>query len=204
MKALLLCVGLVFTGMPRTSDVFWDNGKHDGVTGFLSLRQATESWVADDFVAQTPLHVTAVTGEFYVNLHGQKPFELADIGVWRQPIPGKEPTDLVLELDNLPIEWERVDEGFGLPIISVRVSNLDISLPPGDYYFGIRLVADNEHGGDAWLCTTGKGAIRGWNGGWWFWWNPPHWEPVWWKLSKPLRASLATSDFAFALYGERD
>lgn len=208
MKALAFLLSiLVLRPAVATSDQLWGNGLHDGRQGFNSLRKQRTSnldcWAADDFNVDGSWRITSASAEIYVALYGQKPFELADVAIWKQPKPGKEPGDLVVELRDLPIQWEQVGEGFGLPIISAKVIGLDIILPPGEYYFGMRLVADDEHGADAWLCTSGNGAVHGWNGGWTWWNNPPNWEPVWWYFSKPLRARLATSDFAFALYGER-
>lgn len=151
-------------------------------------------------MVDAPWRLTGATAEFYMD---GGPSELADIAIWKQPAPGAEPGDLVVEVRDLPIEWKQVGEGSGYPILSVKVRGIDVSLPPGNYYFSMRLVVQGGHGVWAWLCTTGNGKLQG-NTGWWIWYcNPQRWDRIWPYFSKPLRAHLSTSDAAFTLYGER-
>jgi len=194
---------------PQSVDVLWDNGGYDGRTGITSFRlqgfSGYDTWAADDFIVDASWHITSATAQFYVDLDGRPPFEIADIGIWVEPSPGAKPGRTVVELKDLPIEWEQIGEGYGLPIISARVKGLDIQLKaPGAYYFSMRLVSswDYGHGGMAYLCTTGNGKLRGRTGAWRWINHPPHWEPAWWSFS--TKTWLSTSDFTFSVEGERE
>lgn len=202
---------LILATAPRvcgtSADLLWDNGRHDDRYGFPSYRlqgvDCPQAWAADDFTVDASWRIESATAEFYVDLLGEKPFELADIAIWKQTRPGSEPGDLVLELQDLPIQWEKVGEGFGLPILSGRITGLSIILQPGSYFFSMRTVRTLGHGYFAYMCTTGNGRIQGYSGGWSWYCNPPLWKPLWWHFSNPRPARLATSDLAFTLFGER-
>jgi len=135
-------VGLlaVCVGGSAHADVLWDNGSFDGRSG-LSSNSLWETWTADDFIVAAPIRIEQATAEFYVDPPADGPFELADIGVWTEPVPGEGPQDLVVELRNLPISSEKIGEGFGYDIIAATVEGLGIELEPGDYFFSMRLRA---------------------------------------------------------------
>ena len=121
MRIQLGLVGLlaVCVGGSAHADVLWDNGSFDGRSG-LSSNSLWETWTADDFIVAAPIRIEQATAEFYVDPPADGPFELADIGVWTEPVPGEGPQDLV---------------------VAATVEGLGIELEPGDYFFSMRLRA---------------------------------------------------------------
>jgi hypothetical protein len=129
---------------------------------------------------------------------------LADLALWEEPSRGDEPGEKVVELSDLPVEWQQIGVSYGFPVIRIKVSGLNLHLPSGAYFFSLRLVQSYRHGQLSYLCTTGDGEIEGWSGGWRIEW--PHigkWYRILWPAGRSP-AQLSTSDFAFSLEGERE
>jgi hypothetical protein len=188
-------VSLSLWAVGARGDLLWDNGSFDGRSGLASMRTSMwEVWTADDFIVRVAVRIEQATAEFYVDHPEGEAFELADVAIWTEPVPGDGPQDLVIELRDLPISSEKIGEAFGYDIIAATVEGLDIELEPADYFFSMRLV--DYHGGWGWslLATTGDGVLKGRDGGWLWRWPPFGWQPA--------RNYLGyDSDFAFRLEG---
>ena len=184
---------LIMSQLPCAADVLWDNGSFDGRNGLASTRSGWETWTADDFIVAAAIRIEQATAEFYVDPPPDGPFELADIGVWTETVPGEGPQDLVIELRDLAISSEKIGEGFGYDIIAATVEGLDVELEPGDYFFSMRLV-DYTAWGSSYLATTGDGVLKGRDAGWMWRYPPFGWLPARFYL-------CCDSDFAFRLEG---
>jgi hypothetical protein len=149
---------------------------YDGVAAHSSERNTmvTESWTGDDLIvpggAEYIIQKFEWIGLLYTGPGAQ--WNFADVVIYRRNPDGAghpiTPGDLpIAQFNNLPLTSfaQRVSpQGqpeylFGLPVYEGSVVTPDVTLPPGHYYYAVRVVGNGR--GQFFLATTGGGTDFG-------------------------------------------
>lgn len=135
---LLLIVFTIITAytIASSQQLLWDNGSWDGSSNWASMRHTDYpliSTVVDDARFNTDVRITALSWDSIFRPANSNPF-FADVEILTSTFAN------LYDFRDLSYSKERVGTDRGLPVYKVTVSNLDIVLPKGRYYFGGRMV----------------------------------------------------------------
>ncbi len=193
--ARYFCIIALLSLPQARAAVLWDNGEYDHRSGIMSVRSEGywETWAVDD--AALPaciLHVVSVDNMFEIN--SVQYVTGVDLIILRQE--DDRPATEVASFRDLPCECTFVEQIlYQFELDRLSTGNLNVRLPAGKYYFGLRPVSGNYF---SYLVTTGWGEIHGTTPGFFKseYFGYPDWTPVGDIMP------IGPTDFSFRLEGD--
>ncbi|MCG3125553.1 MAG: hypothetical protein CHACPFDD_00377 [Phycisphaerae bacterium] len=177
-----------------SAEIIWDNYQqpegYDGQTALASERDTVilDAWVIDDAVFDEEVNVNGIS---WIGMRDRTAdYPLADFIILTDSF------SVVAEVHDLEYLSADVGDRFGLNVYEGHVDFAELTLDPGRYYVGTRLVG--EGAGRNFAATTGGGAMRGATHG--YFRSPDFGRINWTPVDQVL--SSGAHDFAFRVHGE--
>ncbi len=146
MRYLVLLIAGFCPIAAQAQSVLWRNGEFPGSSNLASMRNPRiEAWTVDDVVFDSSVSISGY--RWYSILRNRFEPTGADFVVLTEDF------EKVVDLRDLPVEYEFIGGGQGVFYFQMDVSELTVELPPGHYYLAARAVGDAE-GDDAYAVLT--------------------------------------------------